>query len=72
VTGDDAFSLFVDAPKERAGTLILRVWVESGGLRARILRSIGSHQAPPIAVTGADDVHMAVQAWIDELLEPGG
>jgi hypothetical protein len=51
--------------------MILRVWVEGGqldGLRVRILRTIGQHQAPPVAVSGVDDVHAVVQAWFDELL----
>ena len=72
----DAASLaFVEDPPERSGTLILRVWLETGradGFRARIIRSVGKHQAPPSAVTSADDVHAAVQAWLDELLEPDG
>jgi hypothetical protein len=61
----------VEVPLERSGTMILRVWVEGGqldGLRVRILRTIGQHQAPPVAVSGVDDVHAVVQAWFDELL----
>ena len=66
---------FVEDPEERTGTLILRGWVEGdrpGRLRVRVLRTVGRHQAPPQAVSDAADVHAAVQAWLDELLEPDG
>jgi hypothetical protein len=65
----------VEVPSERAGVLILRVWLEGGrpdNFRARVLRAIGSHQAPPLALSAVEDVHPAVQAWLDELLDPGG
>ncbi|MBP2330409.1 hypothetical protein JOF56_010794 [Kibdelosporangium banguiense] len=71
MTIDTALFSFVDAPSERTGTLILRVWVEDG-LRVRILRAIGPHKAPPIAVTSVEDVHTVVQNWLEELLGPGG
>jgi hypothetical protein len=67
-----AFCTFVEAHTERTGTLILRAWVEDGQsdrLRVRILHSIGPDKASPIAVTAVADVHAAVQAWLDELLE---
>jgi hypothetical protein len=58
-------------PRERTGTLILRLWVEGGrsdSLRVRILRTFGLRQATPLAVSTVDGVHTAVQAWLDELL----
>ncbi|MEV4319021.1 hypothetical protein [Actinocrispum sp. NPDC049592] len=58
----------MNAPLERSGTLILRVWVDGDALRVRVLRSIGARQAPAIAVTTTEEVHLAVQAWFDELL----
>jgi hypothetical protein len=63
----------MEIPSERAGVLILRVWVEEGrpdGFRARIVRTGGRHQAPPTAVSAVDDVLATVHAWLDQLLEP--
>jgi hypothetical protein len=65
----------VESLSERGGILILRVWVEIGrpdGFRARIIRMVGPHLTPPSAAGSVDDVHAAVQAWLDELLESGG
>jgi hypothetical protein len=62
----------MEVPFEHAGTLILRVWLEGGrtdGFRARIIRTIGSEQAPPVAVSAVDDVHTVIQKWLDDLLE---
>ncbi|MCP2163341.1 hypothetical protein [Goodfellowiella coeruleoviolacea] len=64
----------MEPPSERSGILILRVWVEDGrpdSFRARIIRTIGAHQQPPSAVSAVDDVHAAVQAWLNDLLGPG-
>jgi hypothetical protein len=55
--------------------MILRMWVEDGrsdGFRVRVIRMVGPHLAPPAAVSTVDEVHAAVQAWLDELLESGG
>ncbi|MES4903543.1 MULTISPECIES: hypothetical protein [unclassified Streptomyces] len=63
----------MEMPSDRTGVLILRVWVEDGrpdGFRARIVRPGGPHRAPPTAVSAVDDVLSAVQAWLDQLLEP--
>ncbi|WP_406631322.1 hypothetical protein [Amycolatopsis sp. WGS_07] len=62
----------MEAPFEHSGTLILRVWAEGepGAFRARILRTTGAEAAPPLAASTADEVHAAVQAWLDTLLEP--
>lgn len=65
----------VEVPEQRTGILILRVWLEGDrpdNFRARVFRTIGPYQAPPLALSAADDVRSAVQEWLDELLEPGG
>ncbi|EOD67831.1 hypothetical protein [Amycolatopsis vancoresmycina] len=65
----------MEVPSERNGILILRVWLESGrpdNFRARVFRSIGPDQAPPLVFSEVDDVRSAVQDWLDELLGPGG
>jgi len=65
----------VEDSSERTGTLILRVWLETGrpdGFRARIIRAAGKHQAPPSAASSPEEVHAAVQAWLDELRETDG
>ncbi|MFI1867240.1 MULTISPECIES: hypothetical protein [Streptomyces] len=64
----------MEIPSERAGILILRVWVEGGrrdGFRARIIRTVDGGRAAPSAACAADDVLTAVRAFLDELLEPG-
>ncbi|MEO3974820.1 hypothetical protein [Streptomyces sp. CAU 1734] len=65
----------METPSEHTGVLILRVWVEDGGpdgFRARVLRSVDGHRAPPLAAGGADDVIAAVRTWLNELLEARG
>ncbi|GII84233.1 hypothetical protein Ssi03_22230 [Sphaerisporangium siamense] len=65
----------MEAPGERSGTLILRVWVEEGrrdGFRARVICTVGPGEARSWAVSEPADVHAVVQAWLDGLLEPGG
>ncbi len=64
----------MEVPADPVGTLILRVWVEGGrtdSFRARILRTVGMRQAPPLAMSTVDEVHTAIQEWLDELFEPG-
>ncbi|MEV6824471.1 hypothetical protein [Amycolatopsis sp. NPDC051102] len=64
----------MEVPSERNGILILRVWLESGrrdNFRARVFRTIGPDQAPPLVLSEVDDVRSVVQAWLDELLGPG-
>jgi hypothetical protein len=61
----------VDEPsEEHAGSMVLRAWLEGGKpdrLRVRILSTIGSEAATPLAVTTAEAVHAAVQSWLEDL-----
>ncbi|MGW0809047.1 hypothetical protein [Nonomuraea sp. NPDC002799] len=64
-------SSFAEPAGERAGSLVLRAWLEGGQpdrLRVRVLSSIGQDQAPPLAVTSPEAVHAAVQSWLEQLL----
>jgi len=50
--------------------MVLRAWLEGGEpdcLRVRILSTIGTNQAAPLAVTSVAAVHAAVQSWLEEL-----
>jgi hypothetical protein len=50
--------------------MVLRAWLEGGepsGLRVRILSTIGTNHAIPLAVTSPEAVHAAVQSWLEEL-----
>lgn len=50
--------------------MVLRAWLEGGepgALRVRILSTIGTDEAKPVAVTSRAAVHAAVQSWLDEL-----
>jgi len=50
--------------------MVLRAWWEGGEpgcLRVRILSTIGTNQATPLAVTSPGAVHAAVQSWLEEL-----
>ena len=62
---------FVDEPsEEHAGSMVLRAWLEGGRpdrLRVRILSTIGSEAAVPLAATTTDAVHAAVQSWLEDL-----
>jgi hypothetical protein len=64
---------------DRSGTLILRVWLESGtnDLRGRLTTvdtSIG-HEGADLTVgvaSSVDGLVDAVRAWLDQFLEGGG
>ncbi|WP_199565681.1 hypothetical protein [Spongiactinospora rosea] len=61
---------FAQSPEERAGSMVLRAWLEGGRpdrLRVRILSSIGPDQSPPLAATSPEEVHAAVQNWLEQL-----
>jgi hypothetical protein len=50
--------------------MVLRAWLEDGepgALRVRILSTIGTQDAKPLAVSSPEAVHAAVQSWLDEL-----
>lgn len=50
--------------------MVLRAWLEGGepgALRVRILSTVGTDEAKPVAVTSREAVHAAVQSWLDEL-----
>lgn len=54
----------------RAGSMVLRAWLEGGdpdALRVRIFCTIGTGDARTVAVTSPEAVHEAVQSWLDEL-----
>ncbi|WP_370961937.1 hypothetical protein [Amycolatopsis sp. cg9] len=60
----------MEVPEERSGSMVLRAWLEGGepgALRVRILSTVGTDEARPIAVTSREAVHAAVQSWLDEL-----
>lgn len=60
----------VESPEERSGSLVIRAWLEGGepgALRVRILSTIGTTEAKPLAVTSPEAVLAAVQRWLDEL-----
>ncbi|MGW5720023.1 hypothetical protein ACWEVP_27915 [Amycolatopsis sp. NPDC003865] len=60
----------MEAPEERSGSMVLRAWLEGGRpgeLRVRILSTVGTAEAKPLAVTSAEAVLAAVQSWLDEL-----
>lgn len=65
--------LFVVEPsEERAGSMVLRAWLEDGNpecLRVRILSSIGPRQSTPLAVSSPEAVHAAVQSWLEALAD---
>jgi hypothetical protein len=50
--------------------MVLRAWLEGGepgALRVRILSTVGTHEAKPLAATSPEAVHAAVQNWLEEL-----
>ncbi|MEV6875392.1 hypothetical protein [Amycolatopsis sp. NPDC051128] len=60
----------MEPPEERSGSMVLRAWLEGGepgALRVRILSTIGTNEAKPLAVTSPEAVHAAVQRWLEEL-----
>ncbi|UOX92733.1 hypothetical protein MUY14_19680 [Amycolatopsis sp. FBCC-B4732] len=60
----------MEVPEERSGSMVLRAWLEGGdpgALRVRVLSTIGTDEARPVAVTSREAVQAAVQNWLDEL-----
>jgi hypothetical protein len=50
--------------------MVLRAWLEGGepgALRVRILSTIGTDEAKPLAVTSPEEVLAAVRSWLDQL-----
>ncbi|MFL6125986.1 hypothetical protein [Actinophytocola sp.] len=60
----------MEPSEERAGSMVLRAWLEGGApdaLRVRILSTIGMDETNSVAVTSTEAVHAAVQSWLEEL-----
>ena len=55
----------------RAGILVIRAWVEGGGLRARITQSRDLRGAEQLLSTtsAVDDVLNTVRKWLEVLLD---
>ncbi|VVJ18047.1 Uncharacterised protein [Amycolatopsis camponoti] len=50
--------------------MVIRAWLEGGepdALRVRILSTIGTTEAKPLAVTSPEAVLAAVRNWLDEV-----
>jgi hypothetical protein len=50
--------------------MVLRAWLEGGepgALRVRVLSTIGTNEAKPLAVTSPEAVLEAVRNWLEEL-----
>ena len=64
------------AGPERAGILVIRVWVEQdapGQLRARLTQTgdLGETATTLAVATGVPGIRDAVEAWLGQFLEPG-
>lgn len=62
------------ADRERAGVMIVRVWIEGGsgnGLRARLTEStdLASREQETYAAASVDEVVELVRAWVERFLD---
>jgi hypothetical protein len=62
------------ASREPTGVLVIRVWLEHGGLRARIIRSLDIEMGEPsmTVVSGAQEIEATVAHWLHRFIAAAG
>jgi hypothetical protein len=64
----------MEAPPERTGVMIIRVWREISGLRARVTHTLdveGGEESVNV-VGSADEIQAVVTEWLRRFAAPGG
>jgi hypothetical protein len=60
--------------RQPTGVLVIRVWFEQDGLRARISRSLDVETSEQVVsvVRGAEEIQAAVARWLRQFIDPTG